>query len=101
MCFDYTGKTVSPCMCNYCSPYRLLLSFAAYVANLVEELTSNVMDFSRHSACVTTCQFTSVPPSLHHTYEHLNEFEAIAEYTSRSCWPLISKNFMMECFNFN
>ena len=50
MCFDYPGKMVSQCMCNYCSPYTLWLSIAAYVDNLMEEMTSIVMDFNHHSA---------------------------------------------------
>ena len=45
MCLHYTGKMVSPYMCNYCTPYRLLLSIAAYVHSLMEEVTSIVMDF--------------------------------------------------------
>ena len=82
MCLDYTGKTVSPCMSNYCSHYRLLLSIAAYVNNLMEEATSVVMDFNHHSTSVATCQSTRVRPSLCHTYNHPNKSDAIVQHTS-------------------
>ena len=37
-------STISPCMCNCCSSYKLFLSDAAFEENPMEEVTSTVMD---------------------------------------------------------
>ena len=59
--------------------YFCIHAIAAYVDNLMEEVTTIVMDYNHHSAHVATCGCTHVPPSLCHTNKHPNKPEAIAQ----------------------